>query len=171
LIFPVKRPLLYQAVWEHQNTKLSLGRSWTWLSRVGEEGNITNLPSKSWLTDKLKQYKLAFRSCYRHPNQASDMSRTHNTCVTCHELIAFRSGYRHPNQASSNELCQWVSHGTRANELWHTLKWTGLPRVEMLSNNTYIRLGVMSMRHGARANESWHTSEMNRASPRRNIEQ
>ena len=32
---------------------------------------ITNLPPENWLKGKLKQYKLAFPSCYRHPNQAS----------------------------------------------------------------------------------------------------
>ena len=36
-------------------------------------GKITNLLSESWLKGKLKSYKLAFPSCYRHPNEASDV--------------------------------------------------------------------------------------------------
>jgi len=35
------------------------------------KSKITNLPSESWLKGKLKQYKIAFLSCYRHANQAS----------------------------------------------------------------------------------------------------
>ena len=35
------------------------------------KSKITNFFSESWLKGKLKQYKLAFPSCYRHPNQAS----------------------------------------------------------------------------------------------------
>ena len=81
-------------------TCLSLSTSLFWY-----KSKITNLPPENWLKGKLKQYKLALPSCYRHPNQATGMSRTHNTCVTCHELIALPSYYRHPNQASD----RWAS--------------------------------------------------------------
>jgi len=47
----------------------------------GIKGKNTNLPSESWLKGKLKQYKLAFPSCYRHPNQASPTFRVWQSFV------------------------------------------------------------------------------------------
>jgi len=54
------------------------------------KNKITNLPPENWLKGKLKQYKVAFPSCYRHPNEASAICTV--ACQTSKTRRAGRGG-------------------------------------------------------------------------------
>ena len=68
------RPLLYRAVRELQHETFSRTACLSQPVFSGTKAKLQNLPSESWQKGKLKQYKLAFPSCYRHHNQTSDIN-------------------------------------------------------------------------------------------------
>ena len=47
------------------------------------KSKITNLPPENWLKGKLKQYKVAFPSCYRQPNEASAIAHVKVSSTDC----------------------------------------------------------------------------------------
>jgi len=59
-------------------TCLSQSTSLSWY-----KSKITNLPPENRLKGKLKQYKVAFPSCYRHLNQASLNTCIYTSANTC----------------------------------------------------------------------------------------
>ena len=79
------------------------------------KSKITNLPPETWLKGKLKQYKLAFPSRYRHPNQAScSVLQCVAVCCSVSQCVAVCRSVLQRVAA----CCSGLSHMNGSHHIW-----------------------------------------------------